>query len=84
MAFAGYADMGSNRASDRWLSDDNYMVRQKPNRTISPSADQLEGSPGSVTAPGRRGFDEDEGQLGPDELPDPAEVVMNHEAKLHH
>jgi hypothetical protein len=37
-----------------------------------------------VTAPGRRGFDEDEGQLGPDELPDPAEVVMNHEAKLHH
>jgi hypothetical protein len=27
--------------------------------------------------------DEEEGQLGPDELPDPVEVVMNHEAKTH-
>jgi hypothetical protein len=31
----------------------------------------------------RRDFDDEEGQLGPDELSDPAEVVMNHEAKLH-
>jgi hypothetical protein len=28
-------------------------------------------------------FDEDDGQMGPDELPDPQEVVMNHEAKQH-
>jgi len=27
---------------------------------------------------------EAEGQLGPDELPDPHEVIMNQEAKLHH
>jgi hypothetical protein len=27
--------------------------------------------------------DELDGQLGPDELPDPSEVVMNREAKLH-
>ena len=30
-----------------------------------------------------RDVDEEEGQLGPDELSDPAEVVLNHEAKLH-
>jgi len=30
-----------------------------------------------------REFDDEEGQLGPDELSDPAEVVMNHEAKMH-
>ena len=40
------------------------------------SGDTMQASP-------RRDFDEEEGQLGPDELPDPAEVVMNHEAKLH-
>jgi hypothetical protein len=28
--------------------------------------------------------DELDGQLGPDELPDPAEVAMNLEAKRHH
>ena len=27
--------------------------------------------------------DELDGQLGPDELPDPTEVVLNREAKLH-
>ena len=32
----------------------------------------------------RRESEEAEGQLGPDELPDPTEVIMNHEAKLHH
>jgi hypothetical protein len=82
--------MDPNRASNRWRDDDNYMDRQRANRTISPSADQLEGSPGSrmhtsaLATPAGGAHEEDEGQLGPDELPDPAEVVMNHEAKAHH
>jgi hypothetical protein len=42
----------------------------------SSSGETLHASP-------RRDFDDEEGQLGPDELSDPAEVVMNHEAKLH-
>ena len=37
----------------------------------------------TMQASPRSDVDEEEGQLGPDELPDPAEVVMNHEAKLH-
>ena len=37
----------------------------------------------AMQAAPRRDFDDEEGQLGPDELSDPAEVVMNHEAKLH-
>jgi hypothetical protein len=37
----------------------------------------------TIYASARRDFDDEEGQLGPDELSDPAEVVMNHEAKLH-
>ena len=42
----------------------------------SSSGEAMQASP-------RRDFDDEEGQLGPDELSDPAEVVMNHEAKLH-
>jgi hypothetical protein len=58
--------------------DDNFVQREAANRTVSPSADAVEGSPGHLHAA------EVEGQLGPDELPDPDEVVMNQEAKLHH
>ena len=45
----------------------------------------IEGNPSSETTQttARRDFDDAEGQLGPDELSDPAEVVLNHEAKLH-
>jgi hypothetical protein len=36
-----------------------------------------------VQASPRFDGDEEEGQLGPDELSDPDEVAMNHEAKMH-
>lgn len=42
----------------------------------SPSADQMEGAPGPQHDPA------EDGQLGPDELPDPDEVAANREAKL--
>ena len=58
--------------------EENFVQREAANRTVSPSADAVEGSPGQLQAA------EAEGQLGPDELPDPDEVVMNQEAKLHH
>jgi len=54
----------------------NQMLKKPANRTISPSSDSVEGSPGpspGVVIP--------EGQLGPDELPDPDEVARAHEAK---
>ena len=69
--------MAANRTSDQY-QDDHFMERKRANRTVSPSADAMEGSPGPMHAA------EAEGQLGPDELPDPDEVVMNQEAKLHH
>lgn len=50
----------------------------RPHRAVRPNRKPLEASPQS-----KRG-DEAEGQLGPDELPDPSEVIMNQEAKLHH
>ncbi len=37
-----------------------------------------------LASPGGQPGAEAEGQLGPDELPDPHEVIMNQEAKLHH
>ena len=57
----------------------NGMLRRNSNRTVSPSADAMEG------APGRPVDDESlDGQLGPDEISEPEEVVKNHEAKQHH
>jgi hypothetical protein len=58
----------------------NDMLRRPTNRTISPSADALEGSPGHVDAADVQGSD---GQLGPDEISEPDEVVRNNEAKQH-
>jgi len=58
--------------------EENAVEREAANRTISPSGEAMEGSPGPLQAA------EADGQLGPDELPDPDEVVMNQEAKLHH
>lgn len=55
------------------------MLTQSSNRTLSPSADAMEGAPGRPA--GEEALD---GQLGPDEISDPVEVVRNHEAKLHH
>ena len=56
----------------------NDMLRKEPNRTISPSADAMEG------APGRPDLEPLDGQLGPDEISDPDELVKNQEAKHHH
>ncbi len=49
---------------------------EEPASVESPSADQMEG------APGPRPIDLEDGQLGPDELPDPEEVVKSRGAKL--
>lgn len=55
------------------------MLRRSPNRTMSPSRDAMEG------APGRPLTDESvDGQLGPDEISEPDEVMKNNQAKLHH
>ena len=56
----------------------NDMLRKRPNRTISPASDAVEGAAGHVDA------EAVEGQLGPDEISEPEEVVMNNEAKHHH
>ena len=58
----------------------NDMLRRPANRTVSPSADSLEGSPGHVDAADVQSI---EGQLGPDEISEPDEVVRNNEAKQH-
>ena len=70
--------MNRKRHGDHHEHDDIYIDRRAVNRTISPSRDAMEGSPGPMRA------DEFDGQLGPDELPDADEVAMNQEAKLHH
>jgi hypothetical protein len=56
---------------------------QDTSRVNQDGADGSSASGDAVQASPRRDFDDEEGQLGPDELSDPAEVVMNHEAKLH-
>ena len=61
------------------VSTANEMLRRSPDRTISPRADAMEGSPGRAAD-----IEALDGQLGPDEISDPDEVVKNHEAKLHH
>jgi hypothetical protein len=55
------------------------MLQRDRNRTISPHAQDVEGAPGSN--PDIQALD---GQLGPDEISEPQELVMNHEAKRHH
>ena len=58
----------------------NDMLRtNSENRTISPSADDMEGASGAH-AP----TESLDGQLGPDEISEPDEVVKNNEAKQHH
>jgi hypothetical protein len=58
------------------MADD--MLKKPANRTISPSGDSMEAAAGP--SPGVSL----EGQLGPDELPEPEEVILNNEAKLAH
>jgi len=53
------------------------MLSKPSNRTVSPRGDALEGSPG---APPIEVLD---GQMGPDEISEPEEVIKNNEAKLH-
>jgi hypothetical protein len=54
------------------------MLKKPANRTISPSGDTMEAAAGP--SPGVSL----DGQLGPDELPEPEEVILNNEAKLAH
>ena len=54
------------------------MLSKPSNRTISPSSDAVEG------APGRASVETLDGQMGPDEISEPDEVIKNNEAKLHH
>jgi hypothetical protein len=54
------------------------MLKKPANRTVSPSGDTLEAAAGP--SPGVAL----DGQLGPDELPEPEEVILNNEAKLAH
>lgn len=58
------------------VPDDHRPPSGEPASVESPSADQMEG------APGPRHSDLEDGQLGPDELPDPDEVLNNRSAKL--
>ena len=55
------------------------MMSRPPNRTVSPSGDAVEGAPGAP--PSIEALD---GQMGPDEISEPDEVIKNNEAKLHH
>ncbi len=58
------------------LADD--MLRKPEHRTLSPSADAMEGAAGPhMTAESL------DGQLGPDEISDPDEIIKNNEAKHH-
>jgi hypothetical protein len=54
------------------------MLKRPVNRTVSPSGDAVEAAAGP--SPGVAL----DGQLGPDELPEPEEVILNNEAKLAH
>jgi hypothetical protein len=55
------------------------MMSRPANRTVSPSSDAVEGAPGALTS-----VESLDGQMGPDEISEPDEVIKNNEAKLHH
>jgi hypothetical protein len=59
------------------IADD--MLSRPANRTVSPSSDAVEGAPGAHTS-----IESLDGQMGPDEISEPDEVIKNNEAKLHH
>lgn len=54
------------------------MLQRPSNRTVSPSVDAMEAAAGP--SPGGEAL---EGQMGPDEISDPDELIKNNEAKLH-
>lgn len=68
-------------------SDTEGEKRMEPNRTDGDERDKQRKNrqPDNPQLRARAEHDDDlDGQLGPDELPDPVEVVMNLEAKRHH
>jgi hypothetical protein len=70
--------MRMNPKRSRDEHDERFTDREPANQTTSPNGEPMEASPGRVS-------EEDvDGQLGPDELSDPQEVVMNLESKRHH
>lgn len=54
------------------------MQPQTPERTTSPRADDMQGAAGPSAHDATL-----DGQLGPDEISEPEEIVMNNEAKAH-
>ncbi len=70
--------MRMNPKRSRDEDAETFTDREAANRTISSGDEPMEASPGRLP-------EEDvDGQLGPDELSDPQEVVMNLESKRHH
>ncbi len=72
------ADPARHREDDDPLATADEMLQPSANRTISPTGGDMEGAPGRPVTD-----DEIEGQLGPDEISDPDEVIRNHDAKAH-
>ena len=54
------------------------VLRHPNSRTLNPTDDAPEETPGRLVT-----VESLEGQLGPDEISEPDEVIKNHEAKLH-
>jgi hypothetical protein len=73
------AESKKQLSNDDPVATADEMSRRTPDRTLSPHADAMEGAPGRPA-----GVDALDGQLGPDEISEPDEVVMNQEAKQHH
>jgi hypothetical protein len=65
-------------ADDDPIAMADRLLGQSTNRSVSPAADSMEGAAGPLPA------SPNEGQLGPDEISEPDEVIRNNEAKQHH
>jgi hypothetical protein len=70
--------MRMNPKRSRDEDDESFADREAGNRTIDPRGEPME------ALSGRLPEEDVDGQLGPDELSDPQEVVMNLESKRHH
>jgi hypothetical protein len=70
--------MRMNPKRSRDEDDESFTDRELANPSISPGGEPME------ALPGRLPEEDVDGQLGPDELSDPQEVVMNLESKRHH
>ena len=71
-------DMRSKYQDEDPVEIANDLLQHDRNRTQSPSSDAVEGAPGPIASDPSL-----DGQLGPDEISDPDEIVMSIEAKHH-